>query len=676
MPKRTIREAGTEHSIIPLGKGPVGGESEEQDSHAILNTYGKGTQPLSLVLDVYRGSLFGLQDRGKMEYQLVLISGRKRGASFRIAGEGLTLGRDADVDVVISDPTVSRRHCRVFLQGEGVFLDDLGSLNPTLLNGMPASSSELRLGDEIAVGSWRFLLTSAEPSTALENREWTGAETWSWSKAQTIGISADLAAPPVDNRPRTVQDLAFLHSVTRELGEADTLADLMEVLVRHLVERFQPASIWVARVQGNEVLTSMQVSDPSLDDAPIDIIERALQEGRGLLAPGTARRGGRKVLLSTLVAPVRLAGINTAVIALQTEAPKGAYDENDLSLLVLMAQSLAPFVSAIESLEQLRRDNERLRNTAGESLALVGNSKAIRQVRASIARVAETGLTVLITGESGTGKELVARLLHAQSPRHSGPFVVVNCAAIPRDLFESEFFGYEKGAFTGAVDSREGYFALAHGGTLFLDEIGNLSPDNQARILRAIELGTFRRIGAQEESFADVRILAATNTDISSAIKKGLFREDLYHRLNGFGIHIPPLQERPSDIPVLAEYFFQMAKYSSKRPLKGFQPEAIEVLTKKQWPGNVRELRNVILRAVAVAGSDTIRIQDLGEKPDREKSDKKIVPKELLTLEEAEKRYIAEVVEACDGSVPKAAQILGIARSTLYRKLAEFGITP
>ena len=607
-----------------------------------------------------------------MEYQLVVLSGRRRGALFGITAEGVVLGRDANADIVIQDPTVSRKHCRICLREDGVLFEDLGSLNPALINGMPARDGELKLGDEIALGFVRLLLISEAPQKELGQAS-VGEDTWSLSHLEVTAVDADAISPSLDARPRTVQDLAFLHETTCALGDADTVAGAVAVLQERLNNRFRPTATWAARVSGQDDLVFLQPAEASPDPMVADVMLKAIQQHRGILIPGAAVRDGRKVFVTTLAVPVRLAGMTIGALVIQTEAPRGVYDEGDLRLLVLVAQVLAPYLRAMEDIERLRRDNERLRNNAGESLALVGDSKAVRQVRAAIARAAQSDLSVLITGESGTGKELAARLVHAGSSRRGGQFVVVNCAAIPRDLFESEFFGYEKGAFTGAAEAKMGLFSLAHGGTLFLDEIGNLSLDNQARILRAIELGTFRRVGAEQEVKVDVRIVAATNTAIPQAVKEGRFREDLYHRINGFEIRMPSLREHPSDIRLLASYFFQNAHSQAKSPLKGFAPETLDALSRRTWPGNVRELRNAVVRGIAMARGEWIRPKDVGPVA-TSGNDDSVISGQPLCLMEAEKQYVLSVLKHCDGNIPEAARILDVSRSTLYRKLAEYGV--
>ena len=605
-----------------------------------------------------------------MVYQLVAISGGNKGAFWELDERGIVLGRDTDCDVAIREPVVSRRHCRIVHTSGQVYLEDLGSLNSVLVNGAPCAGGPLRAGDEIAVGSERFLLTKttgAEPhETGKKNLEST--DTWPWGKAEPVSLKIDSAKPALKARPGTIQDLAMLYSITRELSASATMPDLIATLRRHLAERFTPQRLWIALVHNEDDLTFFDTPESDAHP-PIEAIQKALRERHGLLVPGAAGDSGRTFMLVT---PVAVGNVNVAVIALHTETPHGFYTEEDLRLLVLLGQSLAPLICVLENIEQLQRDNTRLRARAGESLTLAGKSRAIGSVRAQTSKAAKSNLNVLITGETGTGKELVARMVHAQSARRAQPLVVVNCAAIPRDLFESQLFGYEKGAFTGADEASVGLLAQAHGGALFLDEIGDLSLDNQARILRAIEYGTFLRIGAKEETCVDIRVISATNKDIAAAIKNGTFREDLCHRLNGFEIHIPPLRERPSDVPILAEHFFEMHKEHAKRPLAGIAPEVLASLRARSWPGNVRELCNCIQRAISVARHDVIQPRDIAGAPETPQAGVKV--DKTLSMAEIEKRHIIETIGHCGGNIPEAAKMLQIGRSTLYKKIDEYGI--
>jgi DNA-binding NtrC family response regulator len=284
------------------------------------------------------------------------------------------------------------------------------------------------------------------------------------------------------------------------------------------------------------------------------------------------------------------------------------------------------------------------------------------------ARVARSDATVLVVGESGTGKELVARAIHAASPRAGGPFVAVDCGAIAEGVLESELFGHARGAFTGAQSSRRGLFEEAHGGTLFLDEIGDVGPALQARLLRVLQEGEIRRVGANEPVPVDVRVLAATNKDVEAAVRAGRFREDLYYRLNVVTIRIPPLRERREDIPLLAEHF--AAKHGRTQGA-AITAAAREVLVAHDWPGNERELENVIARALALNPTGVVVPEDLPERLRGVSGTTPVPASERPTLAEVERRYARVVLGETGGNKTRAAEILGIDRKTLYRILGE-----
>ena len=264
-----------------------------------------------------------------------------------------------------------------------------------------------------------------------------------------------------------------------------------------------------------------------------------------------------------------------------------------------------------ENLSQIRDENLQLRERLGVESEIVGDSPVMDNVAREISRAAPSRATILIRGESGVGKELVARAVHFASPRRKGPFVCLNCAALTESLLESELFGHERGAFTGATERKIGKFEAAHGGTLMLDEIGEMSPTMQAKFLRVLEGHPFERVGGSEAIKVDVRVIAATNRDLERAVAEGHFRRDLYFRLHVLEIIVPALRKRPEDIPMLADYFLQKFNAETGRRLRGFTPEATEQMTLYRWPGNVRELKNVVERAVVLARSEVIDIEDL-----------------------------------------------------------------
>ena len=308
---------------------------------------------------------------------------------------------------------------------------------------------------------------------------------------------------------------------------------------------------------------------------------------------------------------------------------------------------------------------------------MVGDSSAMKSILDLIQKVAPTDSAVLIQGETGSGKGLIANAIHKNSLRWDKSFIVINCSAIPDTLLESEFFGYERGAFTDATRLKHGLLEAANGGTLFLDEVSEITPSLQSKLLRAVETGNFRRLGSNQEIQVDVRIICATNRDLYREVASHRFREDLYYRLSVVTITVPPLRERPDDIPLLVNFFLENLKVSGKRK-KTISQEVLEMLKEYDWPGNIRELRNVIERVIILTERNTIEVADLPPIIQKHKTLRQLflIPPEerYLTLEEMEKMYIKKILEHCHGHRSQAARILGITRHTLYNRLKHFGI--
>ena len=375
---------------------------------------------------------------------------------------------------------------------------------------------------------------------------------------------------------------------------------------------------------------------------------------------------------------VMISGHGTIKIAV--EATKlGAYDflekPPDLNRLLI---SIRNGLSSSE----LIKENKQIRTELYGSTEIIGNSPGIQSIKKLIAKVASSNSRVLITGENGTGKELVARAIHDQSERSSKKFVDVNCAAIPSELLESELFGHEKGAFTGASGQRIGKFEQANGGTLFLDEIGDMTSESQAKVLRALQESRIVRVGGNESIDIDVRILAATNKDLQHEIQEGTFREDLFHRLNVIPIQLPPLRERREDIPLLANWYLN--KLSDKEIIfsgKSFSDDALETLQKKEWPGNIRELQNIVERVALLSTDQEISASDIdrltiSKGKNKDQLNVKIDNTESFHdyKEEAEKLFIIKKLEKYDWNISSTADAIGIQRSHIYTKMKKYGI--
>jgi two-component system, NtrC family, response regulator HydG len=360
--------------------------------------------------------------------------------------------------------------------------------------------------------------------------------------------------------------------------------------------------------------------------------------------------------------------IDTAVEAIR----EGAYDFIEKPIDTARVK-----VSIARALE--RRDTERevqglrrrLKQLGGTDF--IGQAPNMRRVFELIEKVAPSRAAVAITGESGTGKEVVARSIHNLSPRRDRAFVAINCASIPASLMESEIFGHERGAFTGADQRRAGVFELAHGGTLFLDELGEIPVELQAKLLRVLEEGKLRRVGGKVEIEVDVRVVCATNRDLKAEIKRGNFREDLYFRLNVFQVHLPPLRERREDVPLLVQHFVEKFNHESGKRVHGVHPEALETLRNYEWPGNIRELRNAIERALILCDGELIECEHLppdmaGRTPERASFK---LPYGL-TLDLVEKEYILGSLERNGGNKARTAEMLGVSEKTLYNKLNRY----
>ena len=369
------------------------------------------------------------------------------------------------------------------------------------------------------------------------------------------------------------------------------------------------------------------------------------------------------------------ASVSTAVEALKS----GAYDYLTKPLDI---DELKILVAKALHHQKLEEENINLKQILSSSFnfsSIIGRSSAMVKLLETVALVSPSEATVLITGESGTGKELIANAVHQNSPRKDQPFIKVNCAALPETLLESELFGHEKGAFTGALNRRQGRFQLAHRSSIFLDEISEMSQATQAKILRVLQEREFEPVGGTQTIRVDVRIIAATNKNLEEEIRSGRFREDLYYRLKVVTVESPPLRARREDIPLLAEFFLKRYADKNRRLIKGFSPRAMDILIRHDWPGNVRELENLIERGVILVRGEIITPKELPED---------FIPKDLMastsssdvipgrTLREVEKEMILRTLDDAGWNRTHAAEILGISRRTLQLKLKEYGITP
>lgn len=615
-----------------------------------------------------------------MKLQLTCQSGVLRGQSWSLMAASYLIGRDRKCDIVIPDSSVSREHCILSMDMDDCYVQDLKSANGTLLNGRNVDSSSVVPGDELQIGTNTFLLIGVGGNDVTSD----GVEPHSDSVFQRDTESILLSETPDVNRlrenPDTIADLAAVACMGRELCHARSRTEILGMAKRRLRRSCNPRSIRLIEPGGKRNLETALYEKRGRNTLPTQVGERMYNR---LREQDSAVSGFLEQVRthdqSTCVAAARLVVAGKFLGAIVVELPDDAYSNSEryVDFLVAFCATLGPYLQSVEHMERLEDENVRLRNVSNETSQFVGESPTAREIKDRIALAAKTDLNVLITGESGVGKEVAAQILHALSSRHRQPLVRLNCAAVSPELFLSELFGHEKGGFTGAERTRRGFAKMADQGTLFLDEIADIPLRSQAALLRFVETKRFYPVGSDEEQSVDVRVIAATNRNVDDMVRTGEFREDLYHRLSSMRIDIPPLWARPEDIPLLAEHFFNGALRNAQRPLLGIDPSALQALKEHAWRGNARELRNVIERAVAFATGNVVTLEDVNRWLEKAKPTHfsfPAAPQHSLACLENE--YIRHVFMNCGENVRETCDVLGIGKSTLYRKLEELGLHP
>ncbi|MGC1687185.1 MAG: sigma 54-interacting transcriptional regulator [Candidatus Acidiferrales bacterium] len=604
------------------------------------------------------------------------MSGLPRGMVWEVKDGPLFLGRDASNHVEVRDARVSRRHCSISESTSGVFeVADLDSHNGTLINGTEVNRKTIQHGDRICVGGAEFVfLTGADDAQALSS----GSDSDSSGNVLKT-MSLDDGGMPADSTGigRMARDLcAFLKVANVINSTRDTQAMQRELLT--LISEVVPAA------QGAIILQPGANDDPSprctwnrnaasqgemvIRD---EIVRQATWERSAIFTTASADAATAEHVLC-----VPLIGIerNIGVIYLSSPASSPPFSEEHAYFLSSVSRIAAVTLENLSKLDSLRAENQRLQAGIKSENALIGDSRPMLRVNEFIARVAASESTVLIRGASGTGKELVARAIHANGLRPGKPFVAINCAAIPEALLESELFGHEKGAFTGAVATKKGKFEAAEDGTLFLDEIGEMAPLLQAKLLRVLQQREFERLGGNRLLPFNARVVAATNKNLEEAIKAGEFRQDLYFRLNVVSVALPALREHREDIPVLAMHFAN--KYSAKcnRGFKGIAEEARALLMQYSWPGNVRELENAIEHAIVMGLTDEILPEDLPNALLEEQSSGLAAARYHDTVNRTKKELVIAALDEADGSPIEAARLLGIHPKYLHRLIRNFNL--
>src|SRR5262245_61812332 len=543
-----------------------------------------------------------------MTPRLVATSGPLSGATVTLTHVETSVGHDDSNELVLVDPSVSPRHCVLVWREGRLRIVDADQGNPTFVNGLPAGDREIKDGDRIQVGTCVFRVQLADEARDEPVRSAFVTEAVLAPTFATILRREDVLVDGVFHRTapaaRLSRDLSALIRISAAINAVRGLVALERPLLELIADVLPATQGAIVLAGGHAVDVAAAVGWQRHGDVhpPVlvnrSIVDRVMREVVGVLVddPGTPESTGtpgpstRSVIAAPLVAFDKVIG----AIVLENDRQQDRFDEGHLRLLIAIAGVAATALEHAREVERLEGANRRLREELHISHNMVGESERMRDVYRRVARVAPTDSTVLITGESGTGKELIARAIHRNSPRMDRPFVAINCAAITETLLESELFGHEKGAFTGAIAQKRGKLELANGGVVFLDEIGELSQALQAKLLRVLQEREFDRVGGTKSVRVDFRLIAATNRDLDSAIANGTFRRDLYYRLNVVSLSTPPLRERREDIVLLASWFLRRHIEKARRQVVGFSPEALACLTAYEWPGNVRELENAI----------------------------------------------------------------------------------
>lgn len=668
-----------------------------------------------------------------MTAYLVIREGSKWTDVFRLVdGESITVGRAPTNAIVCKDERCSRNHAEVF-QSQGQWtLRDLDSRNGTLVDGKRIQTDySLQPGDVVRIGNSQLafvhdlsqafpdshtLLRTAQAvdSNGRATDEFDAESVLETYEPTTITHRREqsryLAEPPEDedvdvSLPKVGRAAANLCRLAFELAKATDVVTLAHTALDGLFEGTQVdagAVLMRSRAPANkqspdglEVISSRSDSPHRYHRVSQFLASTVMRDGQAVLARnvmddsqlGSRDSKGDILATSVICAPIRSEGKVLGVIHLYSTDAGKMTDPDDLEFTLAVADTVAVALENLarqqelaENLNQIRDENVQLRERLGVQSEIIGSSDLMRHVEQEISRAAPSRATVLIRGESGVGKELVARAVHYSSPRRKGPFVCLNCAALSETLLESELFGHEKGAFTGATERKIGKFEQADKGTVMLDEIGEMNASTQAKFLRVLEGHPFERVGGSEAIKVDVRVISATNRDLEKDVAEGKFRRDLYFRLHVLEIIVPALRKRPEDIPVLAEYFLRRYVAETGNKIKGFSPRAMEELLRYRWPGNVREMKNVIERAVVLTRGEYIDADDLvlstlktaGDTESGVVDGRALAAPQPTSLADVERDHILATLRLTNWNKSRTATILGIERSTLDRKIRRY----
>jgi len=631
-----------------------------------------------------------------MGARLAGIAGPLNGQVFPLGETELTIGRGESNRIQIVDTSISRQHCVIRAQAGRFQVTDLDSRNCTFVNDVPVKERALEHGDRVRVARSVFVFLSDEeaPSPRADagspdESDWVAGETvlLSPSEALYLDPSQPPSALPSDRVARDLQALL-------KVGTAINSSASVEALGRSLLDSVfevvpaQRGAVLLAGAGPDEFALLTSLSRRGAPDRPVrvsrTIVSRVLREGDAILLndlleaqPLVAGSLIEERIASVLCVPVGVTKQRLGALYVDTSEREAPFGKPDLQLLAAVAALAAPALEGLLRVERLQEENRRLQADLEAQHDMVGESPRLREVLEVIGKVAPADSTVLVLGESGTGKELAARAIHRTSLRAAGPFVAINCAALTETLLESELFGHEKGAFTGAIALKKGKLEVAQGGTLFLDEVGDLAAALQAKLLRVLQEREFERVGGTRSLKADVRVVAATNQDLEAAVRERRFRQDLYYRLNVVSFRMPALRERREDIPLLASYFVSKYAPRVKRRVAGLSDAARAALLAYDWPGNVRELENAVERAVVLGSGDVVLPEDLPEAVLEASPTQGTAPGDFYeAVKETKKLLIRKALEEADGSYVEAATRLGMQVTYLHRLVRNLGLKP
>ena len=616
-----------------------------------------------------------------MKPRLIILNGSLESQTFSLEeGEIFTIGRALRNQLTIPDTVMSREHALIRRTSEGYLLEDLDSQNGIYVNNLSAQKSLLTHGDRIRIGQTNILFLTEDDGGLSFSNEIQFDE-------DLTTTQSDLYAPYRKISDTLPTDLNVLTKIGAALNEIQNSEELQKKLLEIILEII-PAERGAIVLLNNDLISPNSVcvmNKVKRGSEPMHIsrsvTRRVFSEKSAILRNdiNTTEFQTTDSLInmgvnSLLCVPL-LSGEISGLIYLDSGDAAFSFETEHLQQMTAIGSLVVSALKNVRHLESLKIENESLQNWVEIETNMIGESEAMKTLAQLIAKVSQTDSTILITGESGTGKELVARAIHKNSLRNNKPFIALNCAVLNENFLDSDLFGHEKGAFTGAAGQRKGKIEIADGGTLFLDEIGELAPSLQAKLLRVIQEREFERIGGGKPIKANIRLLAATNRNLGEEVKKGGFREDLFFRLNVVQIQVPPLRERKTDILLLARHFAKKYSEICKRKVSGISQRAEQALVRHEWRGNVRELENAIERAI-VLGSDTvIRPEDLPF----EIADNAIVEdNSSLDLSQqlkiAKSKIILNAIKEADGNYSEAARRLSVHPNNLHRIIRELEI--